>query len=422
MSLTRALTERGTVIVDAYANQTHDLAFYEGHYYVAKPPGLAFTVAPFWWLFDQIHNDLNFVWRVTTFLFASLPGATSILVFYLILIHLEGTQRFALIASMVVAMGTGIFSYSTLFLEVPLVVLSLLTALLILLRPKGRMPQALLVGLLIGYAVVLHYVVSLCVIPIAVFIGLRAERIRHILPFLLGLAIPLIAVPVYNYLCFSNPLLFGHFRSAVPQFQQHHEEIIARLMVPRLEALWGLTFSASKGLFVFSPFLVLTVVGLIIMCRRPSLRPHALLYSGIFGTTFVLVSSLPNWQGGMLSGPRYLLPVVPVLAIGILGLDCVNPSKWRTVVASMLVLSAAASIFIWATLTIVAPFSPEWLENPFVEKHLPDLIRGQIRPTVSSTFLGIGGLGALALAFAPTALLYGAAWNSSTRIPAFKPQ
>jgi hypothetical protein len=417
LSLTRALAGRGTVIADDFVNQTHDLAYFEGHYYIAKPPGFAFTVAPVWWLLERVNDDLVFEWRATTFLFAALPGAASVAVFYLIFVALGSPARFAVTASSAVALGTGTFAYSTLFLETPLQVLFLLTALLILLLPFKRGPRAFWVGLLIGYAILLHYIVALCVLPVAIFIGTRPRGAKPLLFFISGLVIPLVGVLIYNFWCFGNPFLFGHFRSAVPQFQQHHEEMVAGLMVPRLEALWGLLFSASKGLFVFSPFLVFAIVGLVFLWRHPSHRPHALLYAGIFVVTFFLVSSLPNWQGGVLSGPRYLLPVVPVLAIGIAGVSTIRQPKMKLAVVSLLVLCAGWSIGIWSMLAIVAPFSPEWLHNPLVEKHLPDLVNGRIRPTVASVFLGMDGVMNLALAFVPTALFYAAAWKISRRNP-----
>jgi hypothetical protein len=413
LSLTRALAGSGTVIVDEYVNQSHDLAYFGGHYYVAKPPGFAFTVTPVWWLLGQFHDDLVFKWRATTFLFAALPGAASIAIFYFILLALGSPSGFAVAASTIAGLGTGTFAYSTLFLETPLQVLSILTALLILLLPIKLGPKAFAVGLFMGYAILLHYIVALCVLPMGIYLGTQPERVKTLLIFISGLVVPLVGALIYNFWCFGNPFLFGHFRSAVPQFQQHHEEMVSGLMVPRLEALWGLLFSAGKGLFLFSPFLVFAIVGLVVLWQRSSHRAEASLYAGLFGITFLLVSSLPNWQGGMLSGPRYLLPVVPVLAIGIAGVSAIKKPRVRLTVVSMLVLSAAWSIGIWSMLAIVAPFSPEWLANPLFEKHLPDLLNGRIRPTVASVFLGIDGWLRLALAFVPTALLYASAWKTS---------
>ncbi len=47
--------------------------------------------------------------------------------------------------------------------------------------------------------------------------------------------------------------------------------------VPSLTALWGITFSPYRGLFVLSPFLLLAFPGFVAMWRRPAHRPAALL-------------------------------------------------------------------------------------------------------------------------------------------------
>src|SRR5919202_2159871 len=44
--LTRALVERGTVQIDAYADNTGDKAIFDGHTYSDKAPGQALTAVP----------------------------------------------------------------------------------------------------------------------------------------------------------------------------------------------------------------------------------------------------------------------------------------------------------------------------------------------------------------------------------------
>ncbi|MGH3143681.1 MAG: hypothetical protein ACRDO9_11205, partial [Gaiellales bacterium] len=47
LALVRSLTD-GTAIVDRYQRESKDLAWYDGHYYSTKAPGLAFlTVGPY---------------------------------------------------------------------------------------------------------------------------------------------------------------------------------------------------------------------------------------------------------------------------------------------------------------------------------------------------------------------------------------
>src|SRR5258705_9840378 len=44
--LVRAIVEQGTLRIDAYHENTFDKAYYEGHYYSDKAPGLALLALP----------------------------------------------------------------------------------------------------------------------------------------------------------------------------------------------------------------------------------------------------------------------------------------------------------------------------------------------------------------------------------------
>src|ERR687886_2761089 len=46
LDLTRALVERGTLQIDAYADNTGDQAVFQGHTYSDKAPGQALTAVP----------------------------------------------------------------------------------------------------------------------------------------------------------------------------------------------------------------------------------------------------------------------------------------------------------------------------------------------------------------------------------------
>ena len=156
------------------------------------------------------------------------------------------------------------------------VTFSLLASLLVLLHPERPRWTNLLVGGLIGYAVLLHYIVALCALPVAVFVALKTRSRLAVVLFLAGFLVPLSGALVYNYLCFSDPFVFGHFRSAVPEFQDFHEGMIEGFLVPRPQALWGLSFSPSKGLFFFSPALLVATFGLVRLFHCPRHRAQAI--------------------------------------------------------------------------------------------------------------------------------------------------
>lgn len=76
---------------------------------------------------------------------------------------------------------------------------------------------------------------------------------------------------------------------------------------------FGLTLGAGRGLFVFSPLLLLALPGLALMWRRR--RGEAALI-GTIALLFLLgYSRYPAWHAGLSWGSRFLLPIIPLLLV-----------------------------------------------------------------------------------------------------------
>lgn len=79
----------------------------------------------------------------------------------------------------------------------------------------------------------------------------------------------------------------------------------------------GLLVSPSRGLFVYSPALIVAVVGLVLAWRRPErpgatlLRASSLAVVGVW----LVHGSIAFWWAGHTYGNRYLADVLPVLAV-----------------------------------------------------------------------------------------------------------
>jgi hypothetical protein len=119
----------------------------------------------------------------------------------------------------------------------------------------------------------------------------------------LGVLIGLAFVCTYNALRFGNPLDTG--RTAVPH---------PLLGVP-LVGLYGLVVSPAKSVILYSPPIVLALVGLRrMMANRPG------RFAPVFGCLalhLALVSSLRFWAGEWAWGPRYLVASLPLACIGL---------------------------------------------------------------------------------------------------------
>ena len=84
------------------------------------------------------------------------------------------------------------------------------------------------------------------------------------------------------------------------------------LALPLWTGLRGLLFSPGRSLFLYSPWLLLAIPGVVLFMRRHG-RSGFLV--AVFPILVVLLYAMKlGWHGGSW-GPRYLLPVVPLLAV-----------------------------------------------------------------------------------------------------------
>lgn len=81
---------------------------------------------------------------------------------------------------------------------------------------------------------------------------------------------------------------------------------------PLLSGITGLLFSPNRGVLVFSPFLILGIVGgLLLSLRRCLLAISFFLASILF---LLLHAKYDHWHGGWCVGPRFLSEWVPIFA------------------------------------------------------------------------------------------------------------
>lgn len=79
-------------------------------------------------------------------------------------------------------------------------------------------------------------------------------------------------------------------------------------------ALFGLSFSAWRGLFAYCPVLLFAAAGGGQQWRAGG-RAFVVACLAGFALTLLFVPSFNAWPGGMASGPRYLIVALPLLAV-----------------------------------------------------------------------------------------------------------
>jgi hypothetical protein len=111
-----------------------------------------------------------------------------------------------------------------------------------------------------------------------------------------------------------------------------------------LSGLWGVLASPNHGLLVFSPiFLLLFIVPFVWSRIDPHDRPLCGAMGAAALTYLVFIASLKWWGGTFGWGPRFLVPIVPILFYGAaLALTAIW-DRWRRPLLGLIVISVLVS-------------------------------------------------------------------------------
>jgi hypothetical protein len=111
-----------------------------------------------------------------------------------------------------------------------------------------------------------------------------------------------IVVAAYDTLRFGAPWRTGYF--------------FATFNHPLVAGLYGLLLSPAAGLFIYVPLLPIALVGLVLTMRRlPLLASTALV---LLAVRIPVYAVWVGWSAYWVWGPRYLVPAMPVLAVGLI--------------------------------------------------------------------------------------------------------
>jgi hypothetical protein len=260
--------------------------------------------------------------------FAALAAA----LFFAILLRIGISLKRAVASTLLVALATPLFAYSAwLFPEA--VSAALLLAAALVLFSGGEVPipprQAILAGVVLGFVSWIRptHVIVASIFVLAILIR---DRSRGLGPAMLtGLIIGLFG----GALVLRNLFLFGSlFDFGYPATAEGGKSILS-FQTPLSTGLFGFLFSPGKSMFLFAPPILLAIPGL----RRLAQRDLGLAI--VAGTCPVLAlfffAKFAEWEGGYCVGPRYLLPGLILLCLG-LGPMLEDGGRWPRPIARLL--------------------------------------------------------------------------------------
>lgn len=202
-------------------------------------------------------------------------------------------------------------------------------------------------------------------IPIVVWTAYIALRKPRQLPLFIGSAAPFaLAFFAYNWWVYGSIFAPYYLPQRVGATGALGEALLANLISP------------GRGLFVYSPIFVLTILGfgLRIRQRRFSLFDGTVI--AIVVVHWITISSFPHWWAGHSYGPRFMSDMSPLLLYGLIpvfeSLKIQTGSRRVVAIVAVLMLSAV-SVYMHARGALVKA-GWEWNATPVHLDQSPERI------------------------------------------------
>jgi hypothetical protein len=385
--LIRAL-DAGHETIDSGPYQTKDKAFYNGHYYSARAPGLAIFSLPFYEGLTAIDAPrlarsspalrgegeiIDFVgwWG------AVLPGLILMLLVWRVA---EGFEPgYGAFAAVTAGLGTLLLPFSTLLFSHVFGAMLGFAAFAIMMRERAGPPRPLLIaaaGLAIGYSLSSEYPLAFAAVVLGLYMLSRPDSLRpgalvtRAGAYMLGALIGIVPLLLYNHAAFGS---WTHI--AYANIKQQQQGFFG-ISTPRPKVLITLLFD-SRGMLTIAPVLILGAVGTWLLYRRGK-RAEALAITAISLSYLIYNSGYFLPFGGGSPGPRFMITMLPFLAcpLGLAVKRYPGPA----------IALAAVSIATISIATITHPLVGYENETVVWARLLG---KGEFQPTIASAF-GLG--------------------------------
>jgi len=231
LDLTMAIVDEGRLTIDSYYNNTGDRAYYNGHYYSDKAPGMSFLAIPIYTVYKLIHGPpelyytlnnnntggwsavprsyLVLMFLVTIFT-SALFGALSVVLVYKTLGFFTKNDNHRMWITIGYGAGTLVLVYSTLFFgHVTATFFAFLAFYLILKSIKKKRNLYVFAGLSAGAGVLVEYTALIIVLGLLIFL-LAQKKWRPSLKFALGAAIVILILLSYHKAVFDRYFVTGY--------------------------------------------------------------------------------------------------------------------------------------------------------------------------------------------------------------------
>lgn len=298
LALTKALTEENRLEIDSFYITTGDRAYFNGHYYTDRAPGISFISAPIYsawkYFYDNffsadfkakystesdifisehpeavvyIYPYLSFVDRTSMILLtisiSGLFGALSVVLFYDTSKFFTKNENARILTSLIFGFATLLFPYS-IVLSGNLIgmFLALLSFRLYL---KKKRNYYFLAGVISGIAILFDYPMLLLIF-VYILIGFFSNP-KSLKYFFIGAALGLLPLLSYNLSVFGSP--FAVSSTHLDPILGGKNPGLGMIANPKfmLYIMPRILFYPERGLFFYYPVLIFSFLGFFYMKR-----------------------------------------------------------------------------------------------------------------------------------------------------------
>jgi hypothetical protein len=360
--------DKGQAQIDQWHWNTNDKAWVDGHFYSVKSPGMAALSTPLYaaieglggdklaraaahnvertanpkWGYDGVIPIENFGYNVErgervqasiknltpiiwalTLLAAVIPGIL------LLLAVRWAADRFVpgygTAAAITLGLATVVMTFAAEFFSHVISAGLAFAAFCVLMRERDKEPDRRLValaGLLAGLAVTFEFQTGLVgVVLIGYALSRRTDWLRRSAAYGAGAVAGALPMLAFNLWAFGNPFKLAYgYAVDFPGVSGHavlglNSAGFFGITMPRFDSALQLLL-AGRGLLVLTPIIVMGLVG-VFMMRRDGHRAEANTILAVAAVYFLYNSGYWLPYGGGTPGPRFLIPALPFVAVGL---------------------------------------------------------------------------------------------------------